>query len=251
MEQNFIENSIDPTHPQIAIKGVGRDKPALMYQRWKEMLFLHWPVDPATVQRTLPSGLEVDQFDGNAYVGVVAFNVDEARPRFTPALPWLSSFHQINFRTYVTCNGKPGVWFYCLHVNRLIPAFAARFAFLLPFIHSKVEGGERDGIVEYSLSTGSDTHLALSVTHGGPPTTARQGSLEFFLAERYLLFTRRREKILTGRVAHRPYILHPSSCREWNIQGFETSGCPLPDTPPPHVMYSPGVRAEIFPLFTA
>lgn len=249
MEQNqshFTETS----HPQVRAKGVGRDKPALLYQRWKEMVFLHWPVDPIVVQRTIPSGLTVDQFEGRAYVGVVAFNVDEARPRFSPALPWLSQFHQVNFRTYVSLNGRPGVWFYCLHINRLIPTLAARFAFDLPFVHSRVDGGEIGDVLNYSLSTSTNTRMTLSAEHEEEPFLATPDSLEFFLAERYLLFRQKRAQFLTGRVAHRPYILHRSSCREWNLSGFDTSGCPLPDTPPPHVMYSPGVRAEIYPLFS-
>ena len=95
-----------------------REKPKLptvMYQRWEELLFLHWPVEPQVVAEVLPPGLGVDTYKGKAWLGVVPFSMRGVRPRFLPAVPGLSSFPELNLRTYVVDKrGRPGVWFYSL-----------------------------------------------------------------------------------------------------------------------------------------
>ncbi len=84
-----------------------------MYQKWRELLFVHWTFDPDEIQATLPPGLRVDTFEGRAYVGVVPFYMRDIRPRFCPPLPWISDFLELNLRTYVfeESSGTPGVWF--------------------------------------------------------------------------------------------------------------------------------------------
>ena len=93
--------------------------PPALYQRWSELLFLHWQVDPAALRALLPARLEIDTFDGRALVGLVPFTMSRIRPRWAPAVPWLSAFHETNVRTYVLCDGEPGVWFFSLEAARL------------------------------------------------------------------------------------------------------------------------------------
>jgi hypothetical protein len=70
-------------------------------QRWSELLFAHWKIDAPTVQATLPRGLFVDTFAGDAYIGVVPFFMQRVRPAWLPPLPWISWFLELNVRTYV------------------------------------------------------------------------------------------------------------------------------------------------------
>ncbi|MEI6536644.1 MAG: DUF2071 domain-containing protein, partial [Verrucomicrobiaceae bacterium] len=85
----------------------------VMFQQWRDLLFLHWEYSAAAIQATLPEGLFVDTFDGKAYLGVVPFFMRKIRPRFLPAVPGISDFMELNLRTYVHDRaGVPGVWFY-------------------------------------------------------------------------------------------------------------------------------------------
>ncbi len=82
----------------------------VMYQQWRDLLFVHWPVDAQLVQRLIPRPLEVEQFAGSAWLGFVPFTMRNVRPRYLPAVPGLSGFAETNIRTYVRCNGdRPGV----------------------------------------------------------------------------------------------------------------------------------------------
>jgi uncharacterized protein YqjF (DUF2071 family) len=85
-----------------------------MAQSWHDLLSAHWKVDAAVVRTHIPAELEIDTFDGQAWLGVVPFRMSGVRWRCTPALPWISVFPELNVRTYVTTQGKPGVWFFSL-----------------------------------------------------------------------------------------------------------------------------------------
>jgi uncharacterized protein YqjF (DUF2071 family) len=96
-----------------------------MAQTWNDLLFAHWPLPPALVAPLLPAGLPLDTFDGQAWIGVVPFHMSGIRLRFTPPLPWLSAFPELNVRTYVTLDGKPGVFFFSLDAANRWPSGGA------------------------------------------------------------------------------------------------------------------------------
>nr|WP_256199118.1 DUF2071 domain-containing protein [Verrucomicrobium spinosum] len=110
-----------------------------MYQTWSHLLFLHWEWDAAAIQRTLPSGLHVDTFGGSAWVGLVPFFMRNIRPRYLPAVPWVSYFLELNVRTYVHDDeGRPGVWFYSLDCNQPLAVWTAQTFFHLPYQHARM-----------------------------------------------------------------------------------------------------------------
>ena len=91
------------------------DAPAVILQNWHHLLFLHWEIPPQELQRLIPPELTIDTFEGKAYVGLIPFTMTGVRPVLTPPLPWISSFHEVNVRTYVHRDGNdPGVWFFSL-----------------------------------------------------------------------------------------------------------------------------------------
>ena len=111
----------------------------VLYQSWKELLFLHWRIDPAVIQATLPPGLTVDTFEGDAYLGIVPFCMCNIRPRFLPVVPGISNFLEMNVRTYVHDEeGRPGVWFYSLDANQKLAVRVARKFFNLPYFDAKM-----------------------------------------------------------------------------------------------------------------
>lgn len=226
-----------------------------MYQKWRELLFLHWGFEPAEIQKTLPPGLSVDTYEGRAYVGIVPFFMRDVRPRYLPALPGVSHFQELNLRTYVYDeSGLPGVWFYSLDAAGWLAVQAARLTFGLPYYYAAMSAErEADGAVAYrSRRRGADPGLESTFRYRPLDLLpeAEPGSLNFFLVERYLLYSppRRNGRFPTGRVYHRPYPLQEVEVSAWDANLFALEGLPRPERPPDHAVMSPGVDVEVFPL---
>jgi hypothetical protein len=199
-------------------------------QQWRDLLFLHWPVHPAAVQATLPPGLSVDTFHGNAWVGIVPFAMARVRPRFLPPLPWLSWFLELNVRTYVRDRaGNPGVWFYSLDCNQPVAVALARSLFHLPYQHARMRarrGRDQAGeTLQYQCrrwgQARSPWRYAWSTREDGAPVMV--GSLEHFLVERYALYcANARQRLYRGTVSHAPYAVHTPT-----LQAFDTGPATL------------------------
>ena len=227
-----------------------------MFQKWRELLFLHWAYDADEIQRTLPPGLYVDTFEGVAYLGLVPFFMQDVRPRFCPAIPGLSNFLETNLRTYVYDErGVAGVWFYSLDANQWLAVKMARAFFKLPYFYARMEAEKTQTGGEVLYSTwrrGTDARLGSRFRYRGlgPLRQAEPGSLEFFLIERYILFAwaENSGRLSTGQVYHRPYPIGEAEVPEWDEALFELDGFPRPGRAPDHVLMSPGVDVDIFAL---
>lgn len=165
----------------------------LMTQTWHDLLFLHWPVDSRMLRELVPRGLELDVYDGQAYVAITPFYMTNLAPRGVPALPGISSMPELNVRTYVTAKGIPGVYFFSLDAGSALAVGAARTMYYLPYHSAKMQVERRDGWIHYgSRRIGGSSHPAelrgryRSVGAAHPPAP---GSLEYFLTERYCLYT--------------------------------------------------------------
>lgn len=228
------------------------DRNPVMFQNWRDLLFIHWELEPEEVQRTLPKGLTVDTYAGKAYLGLVPFFMRDIRPRYCPAVPWISYFLEMNLRTYVyDCQGRPGVWFYSLDANQWLAVRVARTFFNLPYWDASMQAS-RNGVISYHTHRrGTDPKFDTSLEYAEldelePPLLE---SLEYFLIERYILFAQGRDgSLFLGRVHHSPYPL-----REVRVQirsegasalaGFEVSG-----RPPDHEIMSRGVDVDVFAI---
>ncbi len=193
-----------------------------MRQRWRELLFLHWEVPAESVRPLVPRELELDLFGGRAYVGLVAFTMCGVRPVGLPPVRMLSNFHETNLRTYVHHAGRdPGVWFFSLDAANAIAVRLARRFFHLPYHHATMflERELREGTDDSSPIVYAGVRLwpapvpASYLIRGeasGPAEPARPGTLEHFLAERYILYSQGQDQLFQGRVHHRPYPLQPA-----------------------------------------
>ncbi|MES2440737.1 MAG: DUF2071 domain-containing protein [Verrucomicrobiota bacterium] len=224
----------------------------VMRQRWAGLLFLHWPVDPALIAERLPQGLHVDTFEGKAWLGVVPFFMDRVRPSGLPPVPWLSWFMELNVRTYVhDDHGNAGVWFFSLDCNQPLAVEIARRSFHLPYEHAVMRsqtGGDR---IHYHSRRKSIGALDAEFVYETPPATrpAEPGSLEWFLVERYLLFSSNPAgKIFTGRVHHAPYQIAPGVCEKMSTEPIRLNGFPVPLETPSSVLTAAPVDVRIFPL---
>jgi uncharacterized protein YqjF (DUF2071 family) len=188
----------------------------LMHQDWHHLLFLHWEVPPAELQALLPHGLDLDTFDGKAYIGLVPFTISGVRPSFVPPLPLISSFHEVNVRTYVRRGGNdPGVWFFSLDASSALAVTAARTMYKLPYFDAAITfaaSKEPLPVVEFH-SQRSDPRGAMPANGrivyrpaDGVIAHASPGTLEHFLLERYVLYAADdHHNLYRARVQHQPY----------------------------------------------
>ena len=244
--------SPDTPHPP-----TGRPRPAghvVMYQQWQDLLFLHWIYPAEAIQATLPEGLTVDTFDGKAYLGVVPFFMRNTRPRFLPAVPGISNFLELNLRTYVRDRaGVPGVWFYSLDANQWLAVKIARHLFHLPYEHAKMKATRTlEGRIRFeSLRAdmpADGRRCVFDYAAGAALPPQPGGSLEFFLVERYLLYSSAPDGLRRGTVHHEPYPLCHADLSEWDENLLPMNGFAPTGRPPDHVLMSRGVDVDIYPL---
>ena len=184
-----------------------------MFMRWHDLLFIHWRVDPALLRPHIPSSIELQTFDGSAWLGVVPFWMSGIRARFTPPVPGLSRFPELNVRTYVTAEGKPGVWFFSLDAASKIAVRVARCTFHLNYLDARM-ACDVDAASEVRYSSIRTHQGEPSATFDatcaptGSPFTAEPGSLDHFLTDRYCLYAAAPDgRTFRGEIAHRPWPL--------------------------------------------
>ncbi|MGA2422128.1 MAG: DUF2071 domain-containing protein [Candidatus Acidiferrum sp.] len=209
----------------------------VMAQNWHDLLFAHWPVPVSVVRGLIPAGLEIDTFDGAAWLGVIPFRMSRVRLPGTPALPWLSFFPELNVRTYVVRDGKPGVWFFSLDAGNFVAVAIARRWFDLPYFRARMRCEERDEFIHYeSMRThGGAAAAAIRARYRplGPAQTARPGTLEYFLTERYCLYTAdRRGRLIRGEIHHAPWLLQMAEAEIAENSMASAAGMTLPDCKP-------------------
>jgi uncharacterized protein YqjF (DUF2071 family) len=183
--------------------------PWLMTQSWHDLLFAHWPVDASQMRRAVPHVFDLDLFDGQAWLGVVPFYMTNVGVRATPSLPWLSAFPELNVRTYVRVADRPGVYFFSLDAGRRLAVAAARAFLNLPYHAAAMTVARRDAAVHYQ-SARRTGHAAFEAVYepAGEAFAASEGSLEYFLTERYCLYHQdRRGRPYRLEIHHRPWFL--------------------------------------------
>ena len=188
--------------------------PWVLTQTWRDLLFAHWPVDREMLRARVPAGLPLDLFDGQAWIGIVPFEMTNVAPRATPALPWMSAFPELNVRTYVRVDDKPGVYFFSLDATNPIVVRTARVLFRLPYFVASMTVAREHGRVAHASRRRANDAAVFDAQYAptGAPFTPERGSLEYFLTERYCLYT-----ASPGGALARTDIHHPA----WSLQQAE------------------------------
>jgi uncharacterized protein len=211
--------------------------PWVMTQTWHHLLFAHWPVDARALREKLPAGLPLDLYDGQGWLGIVPFHMTNVAPRGVPNLPMVSAFPELNVRTYVTVGGKPGVYFFSLDAGSSVAVTVAREFIGLPYYPATMTvEGEGDEVIYRSAR---DTKIPGTAEFRaryrpiGPVQPPAEGTLEYFLTERYCLY-----KVDASFHVQRLEIHHP----KWPLQladatiecntMADASGIRLPSTRP-------------------
>ena len=241
--------------PQIEDRLLARKRPqsgSLLLMGWEQLLFLHWAWDPAEIQKTLPRGLFVDTFGGQAWLGIVPFFMRRVHPRGLPCLPWLSNFLELNVRTYVYNNsGRPGIWFYSLVCNQPVAVELAKRCFHLNYVHGRMHAQvDQSGMCTYQAKRHRTPEAQFRFkTTSGPRTEIQPGTLEFFLVERYFLYAAdHRNRLYYGQVHHRPYRIGPALVEKWSFHPATADGFSAPEQGPDHVVAAEDLQVEAWPI---
>jgi hypothetical protein len=220
-------------------------EPWLVAQTWDDVLFAHWRVAPDAVRMLLPDRLELELHDGNAWLGVTLLRAVGQRVRGTLPLPLVSSFGALSVQTYVTAEGRSGVWCFSLDAASAIAARSARRVYKLPAFGAQIALARGGGRILYECVRNERKAFSGSYCGTGAAAAARRGSVEEFLVERYCIYAEDRGRLLRAELHHRPWQLQSADARvDLNTMPpdeLELRGAPV-------VHYSARQDAVIWPL---
>lgn len=252
------QKALDPNWDGLLATRNRPDGLPAMYQSWHDLLFLHAKCDPSLIQAMLPEGLTVETFDGFAWLGFVPFRMSHIRPRRLISMPWISAFEETNIRTYVTHpEHGPGVWFFSLDAARYFGCFLARQWFSLPYFHSSLFVLKKDETFAYSgarfrnqvlpglpCQTFSLSDYTILGNRSGNWHEAEEESFEFWLAERYRLYSLGKDgRLRTALVHHKPYQLAAAELNVREINGLPSQFAGLEFD---HALLAKSVNVECF-----
>ena len=238
--------------PEISDRLAARERPGgwpIMHKSWDKLLFLHWEMPVEVIRALIPKPLVIDTFEGKAWISITPLTIYDVRPVLVPPVPYLSWLHELNVRSYVHYDGVPGVWFFSLDANNLPAVFGARLFFKLPYFSADISL-ETDGndVVFKSFRSASGARLTVKWTIGDPLPPAEAGTLDFFLVERYSLYTADEHSSYRCRIHHQPWLLQKTErWSDFESNMAEANGLPTPDGPP--LIHCGGpVDVDVWPL---
>jgi uncharacterized protein YqjF (DUF2071 family) len=220
----------------------------LLTMQWRDLAFLHWPVDTAAAERLMPPGTRPDLFDGVSYAGLIAFRMHRVGWLRLPGLPYLGSFPETNVRLYsVGTDGRRGVVFRSLDAARLLPVLTARVGFRLPYQWSLMRVRRRGDLVSYASRRRwprPGPWLRLRIRVG--ERIAEPSALEQFLTARWGLHA----AWYGGRTLYLPnehprWPLHRAALVRLDEDLMSAAGLPPPQAGPVSVLYSPGIPVRL------
>ena len=205
------------------------------YQEWNKALFFHYRIDKEILKELVPNDLEIDEIDGSAWVSLVAFTMEKIRPRFLPAFSPISDFDEINLRTYVTKNEKPGVYFLSIEAGKLFSAILAKSLSGLPYEKSKINRTENSYQANHqkrNFSLLADFHVGMEMKH--------KTELDLFLTERYCLYLEENNQLFRYEIQHLPWKINQLELEFLTID-YQLQELNI-DSRPDLVHYSEGVQ---------
>lgn len=211
-------------------------EPFSFYQEWNRALFFHWKVDAEVLQELLPEDLSLDLFNNEAYVSLVAFTMEKIRPKFLPSFAPISTFEEINLRTYVIKDDKPGVYFLNIEASKIISVAVSKLLSVLPYEHADMYRNNKD----YFQSVFKKKNFSFAAKYEIGVEITDKTDLDVFLTERYCLYVDANENLYRYDIHHIPWQLN-----QLNLYELETNyvlGNLNLNELPLKVQYSSGVQ---------
>ena len=225
------------------------ERPHALVQEWRNLTFMHWEVEPEALAPHIPDGLEIDLFNGKAYVGTIPFIMKNVRPRMLPSVPGVSTFPEFNIRTYVTKNGKPGVLFITLEAQSRITCWHAPKWYGLPYRYAKCKlDVSNDKYAWKSRRTSDGVELEGECEIHGESRVAEKNSIEHFLFERYSLYTEHKGKLHMAYTLHAPWVFKDGTVKITKNTLTESYGLGIDVMNPQYVHASEGVYVQTWPI---
>jgi uncharacterized protein YqjF (DUF2071 family) len=209
-------------------------RPWLMGQTWHDLLFAHWAIDPAVLRPVVHPSIPIDTWEGKAWIGITPFGVQGLHPRRLPPLPGGASFPELNVRTYSALDGRPGIHFLSLDAASWPAVFAARRVYRLPYFRSRMAIAGDGDRVSYISERLHGPPAAFRASYGptGPARAPVPGSLEYWLAERYCLYTvDASARVLRADIHHPPWPVAPAEATIEHNTMLAPYGIDLPGDP--------------------
>jgi uncharacterized protein YqjF (DUF2071 family) len=179
------------------------DRPWKYYQEWHDVLMLHYRVDQSYLEKLLPEGLHLDTFEGSSWVSFFSFSVKNLRPRLMPPLPYVSSFNEINLRTYVIKDGVPGIYMLIIEADKLVDVFIPRWFLGIPYVKATMQSSSG-----YFCPTNKTKSRGLEVEFKCKPPIGSKPPLDTWLTERHALYVKRNKRLFRFDIHH----------KEWKLQ---------------------------------
>lgn len=215
--------------------------PWLYYQEWNEVLFMHWEMDPEVLKELIPENLELDLYNHKAWVSLVPFTMEKIRPSFLPYFAPISNFHEINLRTYVTKNGKSGVYFINIGSQKWLSTLLAKKLSGLPYENALIKR-EFDGAKQKYTSLNKTKGYDFSAHFKTSPRTDPKSPLEIWLTERYCLYVDQGENLYCYDIHHTVWELEQVEIDPHRFQlNYQVESLKLV-TYPDHINYSKGIK---------
>lgn len=206
------------------------------YQEWNEALFFHWKIPHEILRKLVPADLELDEFEGENWISLVPFTMQKIRPRGLPALSFISDFHEINLRTYVIKDNKPGVYFLNIEAEKHLSAWISRTASGLPYEKANIQRSK--GIY---YSSNKNKGFSLQVEFNIEEPVLRKSALERWLTERYCLYLEQHDQLFRYEIHHQEWQLNAIKLKKLELK-YQLHGIILEERKPDLIQYSSGVK---------
>ncbi len=227
--------------------------PCTMKQTWNDLLFAHYPIKLEVLRRLVPDVLPVDSFNGMGWIGVVPFHMTGIRLRGLPPIPGTDRFPELNVRTYVTVNGKPGVYFFSLDATNLLAVMMAKAFYHLPYLYADIVVKHNGSTIDYESRRRSGDHAKLICSYRpiSEPYHAAKGSFDEFVAERYCLYTLNKKGVpLRCDILHHPWLLQHAEAEISHNSMLSNQGIQV-ESDQPIFHFSKKIDVRIWPLVHA
>lgn len=222
-----------------------------MRMGWSQMLLLHWPFSLKAVRPLVPDELELDSFDGKAWISILPYRVRGVRPIVAPSIPWFSTFLQLDVRTYVLHQGEPGVFFFSLDASNPVAVWLARTVFRLPYFRADMQLRRKGD--SFRLTSARSHQGARPATFDcqwtprEPLAGATRDEFAAFVSDRDRLFAPHAGKVMTCSIQQEPWPLRRAHVSALETTLFEATDLPEPECPP-IAHHCDGLGLEIWPL---
>ncbi|WP_061249797.1 YqjF family protein [Leptospira alstonii] len=211
----------------------------LWYQEWNRAIFIHIKIDPDLLVPLIPIGLEIDKYEGETWLSIVAFSMENVHPKGFFPFPPVSNFHEVNVRTYVVKDNKPGVYFLSIEAEKLIPVILAKYLSGLPYKKSSII--RKVGPIEEYFVKNYRNSLTIKYKVKNPLNS--KSALDIWLTERYCLYNAYCKKLVRLEIQHRPWPLLEIDIDSIQFN-YKIGEKILTNNPIGLVHYSPGVSVQ-------